>query len=457
MSNIKINITIPSINEKTICPRRHFNVQGTIEGNIPKNSKFKVELFDENNNLVRYAYSNRINNPNTFYGHPDLIKYQESEDPKYKKLKEFGFPELIVDDINNPYDSLRNANIKCYFTESIFKALIVSASDVDHGAIFADGINYLDENGKPYNYLQEGNYLIVCSLFDEIDNVLASVETSITIAPKDNLLLCRFNPKAHKENMCRWSKENNLTIINDTIPGYLESYTGNWYYHLGLLKMYRSNDITTYYSGKVHMFIYCIDESSTSYATELAYLQSKNALNEKDRINYYYYDIGEALVGNKKGIIKQFDDDDYIKICRVDIVNDLARENIFNLNEESMINTITDLDDIHINANRIAISGVIKPVQLNPKEFILKSDNTYEIKNKICKLKYTILDKIIERKIGYQRIIDGIIQEPSVFEFYNVFEIDENYKGKTLDISIECFDEYDNKIGNANNLKIKIG
>lgn len=454
MSNIKLEITTPSIEERTICPRRHFNVQGMITGNIPKDSKFKVELFDENNNLVRYVYSTRINNPNTFYMHPDLTKYQESEDPGYTMLKEFGFPELIVEDLNNPYDSLRKANIKCYFTETFFKAVIVSATNQRHGAIFDDGINYIDENGYEYDYLKEGKYSIVCSLFDKSNVLLASANTDIQIAHKDNLLLCRFNPKAHKENMYRWSKENNFTIINDTIPGYLESYTGNWYYHLGLLKMYRSNDITTYIEGKIHMFIYCIDESSTSYATELAYLQSKSKLD--DDVSFYYYDIGEAVVNNKKGVIKKLMDEENIKVCRIDIVNDLARENIFNLNEESLIDVITDLNDIHIKAQKIAISGVIKPVQLNPDDFILQDDNTYEVINKISKIRYYLEDKIFEKEIAYQRIIDDIKQEPSVYEFYNLLDIDKKYQGKEIEIKIECFDMKGSKIGNASYIKMKV-
>lgn len=456
MNDIKLEITIPSANEKIICPRRHFNVQGTITGDVPKDSKFKVELFDENNNLVRYVYSTRTNNPNTFYMHPELIKYQESEDPGYVKLVEFGFPELIVDDLNNPYDSLRKANIKCYFTKTFFKAVIVSATNQTHGAIFDDGINYIDENDYEYDYLKQGKYTIVCSLFDKTNHILASTDTNIQIAHKDNLLLCRFNPKAHKENMYRFAIENNLTIINDTIPGYLESYTGNWYYHLGLLKMYRSNDITTYAVGKVHMFIYCIDESSTSYATELAYLQNKDKLNNSDNIYFYYYDIGEATIQNKKGIIKKFKNEENIKVCRVDIVNGLAKENIFNLNEESIIDTITDLNNIHVPVQKIAICGVVKPIQLDPNDFILKEDNTYEVKNKINKIRYFIGDKIIEKEIAYQRIIDGIKQEPSVFEFYNLLDIDKEYQGIEIEIKMECYDIKDNKIGNECYIKIKV-
>lgn len=444
MYNNMIKITVPSMHERIIVPHKSFRVEGTFDGEIQDSYQLKIELLDDKNNVVRHVYSNTKNNHNIYF-HPELTKYVD-EDLDNKKLKEFGFPELIVKDINKPLDSFKDATIKCFFNDSIFKAVITNET---HGYYLDDGVNFTDENNNEYKSLQEGNYKIVAKLLDGND-VISKDEVDIKIGKLNNSLICRFNPKSHKEKVIKWADENKFSTLRDPAVGYLDSYLGEWKYHMGLLKMYRANDVVLYVNSNVHMFIYCIDETSTSYITELAYLQKHNLVN--DKVNAYYYDLGEAQLLNRKANIYKFNDE-CINVCRVDVVNKLAKDNYFNLNEESLINTYnirgTRTLNIDEDINRIGIYGVLKPIQFDGDNFILNKDNTYDCRQYYDKIIYTINGKEYERKVGLSRYDNKDIGN-SVFEFYNVFDIDD----KVLDIEIKVYDNLDNLIC-KDNIKVK--
>lgn len=429
-----MQIKVPSVNERVIVPHKSFRVEGVFDVVVPVDSKFIVELYDENNKLVRHCYSD-IKNNNNIYIHPELTKYSD-EDLNNLKLQEFGFPELIVKDTNNPLVSLKDATIKCFYNDELFKAIIVCETNNKY---LDDGMHYTDENNKPYSYLEKGKYKLVCRLLDTNNNELDKDEIKIEINDLDNALICRFNPKNHKERIIKWADENGYSTLRDPAVGYLDSYLGEWKYHMGLLQLYRANDIALYANGKVRMFVYDIDETSTSYATELAYLQANNLVNE--RLYSYYYDIGEAKLFNREAKILEFDDE-IIKVCRVDVINDLGKDNYFNLNNESIINSNFNENNFVINKySRIAIMGVLKPIQLNKDNFILNKDNTYTCKQKYEKLIYTINGSKIEKQIGLNRFDNKDIGK-SLFEFLNVFEV----LDKDQDINIELYDNLNNKI-----------
>ena len=431
---VKLKINVPSINERIIVPHKSFRVEGTFVGEVKEGYELLIELLDEENNVVRYVHSNIKNNHN-IYIHPELTKYKD-EDLDNSKLKEFGFPELIVKDINNPLDSFKDATIKCFFNDSVFRAVITNETN---GYYLDDGINFTDENGNEYKTLKKGNYKIIAKLLDG-NNEISKDEIDIKIDELKDALICRFNPKNHKERIIKWADENKFSTLRDPAVGYLDSYLGEWKYHMGLLQMYRANDIGLYANSNVHMFNYCIDESSTSYATELAYLGNHNLINE--RLNVYYYDLGEAKLMNKKANICKFNDE-YINVCRIDVINELGKDNYFNLNEESLINTYnikgTRTLNINEDCKRIGIYGVLKPIQFASDDYVLNKDNTYEYKRKYEKIVYTINGKEYIKNIGLSRYDNKDIGN-SVFEFYNVFEIDE----KELNIEIKVYDNQNN-------------
>ena len=232
---------------------------------------------------------------------------------------------------------------------------------------------------------------------------------------------------------------------------------------MGLLPMYRASDISLYTKARIHMFVYLADPSSTSYETELAYLQEQGIVADSSRFKAYHYDIGEAVIGKGReyeqaGRIIEFAPDEYMCIYRVDAVNEKAQENVFDLNEEAVEYSFTDPDNIRIKAgSAAAICGVVKPWQMDKKDFIHKKENIYEIRNSVNRLHYTFDDGtesiFFERELLMQRI-DKYPIGSSVYEFYNIFKIDEKYKGKDISVRITACDNNGEK--NAATASIKI-
>lgn len=437
--NISLQITTQENDIGFVENKRSFAVEGDIiaDGSIPDNASLRVELYDKDNKIVRYVHSN-IKNQSLYLNHPELLAYKEELDRNRVKLNKFGFPLLVVNDINNPNESFNNGSIKCWFSDTKFKAIIINASNKANGALFDDGFNFVDENGKSYELLKIGFYKIVVTLSIN-DNIICTTYKNIEIGKRSKQLICRFNPVNHKLRIKSWCEENGISIINDLMPGYLDPYLGNWYYHMGFLKMYRANDLCLFEDTDVVLFDYLIDETSTSYASELAYLQSENKMN---RVSTYYYDIGEASINEKSGNILKFSDEEYGKIYRIDILNNKDCENVYYLNLKNVKENITDLKNITIKANEyIAIAGVIKPIQLNPNDFILNDDNTYKILDYPDIIKYTFNingnKKTYLRKANMERIENSSIGK-SVYEFYNVFSVDNAYTNCTVKVKVEC-------------------
>lgn len=445
---IRLNITDPNDDELSIPVRRNFVVQGTINGRVPEDAKLKVELFNDNDVLVRFVHTEIKNNKNIYTRHHYLTKCPRQEDPNDEKLINFGFPELIVKDLDKPLESLRDATIKCFFNNDCFKAIIVSASDILHGLEFGDGLSYCDENGNPYDYLQEGDYVIKVTLSNSSNKELASTFKRIKIETIKEAIIYRYSPKAHRLRMQEWGKTNGYFMESNLVCGYLDQYTDDWHYHMGLLKMYRANDIATYIHAKAHMFVYLIEEDSTSYKCELAYYQKNNLVSNPDKFVAYHYDIGEAKLKRTDGMIIEFKDN--LEIYRIDEVNELAKENYFNLNEESLIDT--HFIDYQVHTNRIAITGVLKPLQLDQSHFSLTYDNTYSITNKPAKIIYTIDDgktiKKEERTLGLERYLNKSLGS-SLYEFYNIFEIESD-----INVSINVLDEYGKELDYHTEFKI---
>lgn len=464
MTNCDIKITTPSNTKGFVEYKRAFAIEGEITcKNLPVDTKLTVKLIDENNNTVRYVQTNKKNKEFVTY-YKDLLGYEEALDPKREKMQEFGFPIMAVEDINHIEESINNATIKAWYSDNRFKAIIVSASNKAHGSVFESDFDLLDENNNPYDLLPMGEYLIEVSLYKQ-GQIDASAKKRITIGENKNQLICRFNPTSHRNAMTSWCKQNDFSIINEPLPGYLDPYLGTWYYHMGLLKTYRANDICLFEKADIKMFLYLIDETSTSYETELAYLQSNNRLQDENKFVSYYYDIGEAILfENKENQIKaninKFEKDEYIHLYRIDVVNNLAKENIYYLDQRHVENIITDINNIEVEAGKsIAITGVLKPTQLDPNDFILKNNNTYKINNYPKIMKYTFIiddQKIIEEhKLSMERVEDRSIGK-SVYEFYNLVNIKQEWKNKNIKVIIENIDAKGNYTQATTQINIEV-
>lgn len=464
-SAYRLDITIPSQTYPLVEYRRDFAVQGKLEGAIFDGMILTVELFDDGGKLVRKVTNNKKNDERIYLDHPALTTYKEELDPGKEKLKAFGFPELLVKDLDDPLTSLADASIKCFYKDDSFKAIIVSGSDVTHGRIRESGMDYHDENGQPYESLKEGDYLLRVSLCDRDGNVLADDEKRIKIAIRKEAAIVRFNPVAHRQRMNEWCKENNFTIINDPLPGYLDPYLGKWYYHMGLLPYYRSNDLAVYAQAQVHMFVYLCDPHSTSYETELAYLQLEKRVGDDRWFKAYHYDIGEAILGKGKGFERQgkileFGKDEVLYLCRIDEVNEKAKENYFDLSEEGLIGSYYENRNIKVKVNsKIGIMGVVKPQQLDPEDLCFTAENICVFHNEINRIRYEIDDGLSVRCEERRLLMERYDEEPigsSVYEFYHIFAFDEKDKGKIFIFKAKVLDRNDKEYGVTQEFKIEV-
>lgn len=433
--NVNIEITTPSNEFGFVEYKRSFCVEGKLISDAPisNDSKLIINLFDNNNNVVRSVHSDYINEPIYAY-YPGLITYGESEDENRLKMQEFGFPLLRVENINKPLETINKASIKCWHNNNSFKGIIISASSTNSGALFNSDFNLVDDDNNEFNLLDMGEYKLEIILLSN-DEVLAEVSKRIVIGKREKQLIGRFNPISHKNRLIKWCEDNNVSVIVDTLPGYLDSYLGNWKYHKGLLKTYRANDLCLFEDVDVCLFDYLIDKTSTSYETELGYLQKTNKMN---RVSTYYYNIGEAEVGDIEAKTLKFNNDEYGRICRIDVLNTNCEDNVYYLDRRNVLKSIFDLDNVTIDGSIIAIMGVIKPIQLNPNDFVLNDDNTYDMLDYPDIVRYRFNNKdIIDRKTNMERIDVNSIGN-SVYEFYNVFDINDYVNGEFIVINVEC-------------------
>lgn len=464
--SINLIITSPKNNIGFVEYKRSFVVEGDIYSSceLKDNLLLSIDLLDSYGHVVRHVQCDK-KNKDIFASYPDLVTYSDDEDPGREQFQKYGFPLLVVNDVNNPYDSLNLGYIKAWYDDHRFKAIIPNANSVSTGSIFESDFELVDENNNLYNCLSIGKYKLMIKLFDE-NELISFVSKDIEIGKRKEQFICRFNPLSHKERMLDWCKINNIPVIDEPLPGYLDSYLGHWEYHKGLLKTYRANDICLFDDVDVVFFDYLIDKHSTSYETELAYLQSKNKLKEK-KFDVYYYEIGEAIFGDGKSYKKEseiikFSDNEFGSFCRVDILNSKIVENQLYLDERYIQDSLYDLSDICIKGGTyFSIMGIIKPFQLDPNDFVLKEDNTYEVLNypKYIDYQFYFNGKTIhvKRDVGLERFIDNKSIGTSVYEFYNYFIFNEEIAGNDIMVKANVIYEKGDVrcISNAINIRVE--
>lgn len=448
--------------------RRHIAVEGSISGEspLPEDAVLTVRLSDGAGNVVRETRRERKACEKLALPYSGFLGYPEGYDDGFGELRKYGFPPLAVDDETRPEDSIRDATVKCFFDDTCFKTFFVAATDPAHGLFLPDGMNYTDHAEKPYDLLPMGDYRIAVTLSDGAGNLLGMTEKELTVGKMPARVICRFHPDAHRVRMSEWSRETGCPLADALIPGYLNPYLGNWLYHMGLLKMYRAGDVAVYAGTDVRMFLYDVTEDSTSYATELAYLQTVGRVGDPRGFRAFCYDIGEAAVGigksyERAGKIIELPADVSLRVCRIDLVNASARENEFYLDERTVGSMICEPDGARLAPkSRIAVMGVVRPWQMDPADFTLCDDNTYEIGNRVETLVYTLTDGKIteryERKPMLERFDGGSIGK-SVFEFYNLLEIGQEFAGKTVTVSVEAFDTHGNALPAGCTFRLMIG
>lgn len=153
--DISITITAPSDENGPVTPGHSFFISGTITNDeaLSEGTSLRVSVLDKEGKEVRFASSSRKDDDSIDRFTDAFFYYADDVDPKRSDVHAREFPCLIVEDTENPDASLKNANIKCFFSDKDFNAFIPYATDKAHGLLIDDGIGYVDEAGNPYNAL----------------------------------------------------------------------------------------------------------------------------------------------------------------------------------------------------------------------------------------------------------------------------------------------------------------
>ncbi|SDX28745.1 hypothetical protein [Eubacterium barkeri] len=448
--DITLTLTVPTAANSTIASGRSFSVQGTLgtanNAVIPEDAVLTITLSDGSGNTVRTLSQHQKNNDNLDVSNP-LVSYYDKSDPNREQLKSAGMAEILYDPAD-PVASLKNGSIKCYYSDTQFRGIIVGAT---HAAI-DDQMNYVDGGGHDYPALADGDYTITASLYaNDGSTVLSSDTMKITIGTNPDKVLARFSPSGHFAKVQTWADQMGYTVYNDPFPGYFSQ--GNVFAEI--LPMWRAADITEYTAGKVHMVVYNMKASSSSYSVELGYLQSVGAIADPNRFAAYYYDIGEpSLVVPDAGIsltgnIVPFDSGDYLALTRADTVADGTLDNTLNTETPGILATDTDLrDGVTIAPGTdLAIQGVTAPIPLDSADVANNGDNSYTLNNKISTLVYTLdngAQRWTEEKpvATLNRVDNSDWTTPSELEFSHVLAITDDMAGQSLTVSVQGYDAH---------------
>lgn len=138
-------------------------------------------------------------------------------------------PELAVADKKDPYTSAQDATVKCVYTDNDFYALIVSATDPEHGLADMDGYELVDHKGRPYDALPEGKYQIQVTLSYADGKELAFASKEMEIGRKSGTVIHEITTETAIKNvgmdlLTAWASDENLTILGDFLPGFFGPY-----------------------------------------------------------------------------------------------------------------------------------------------------------------------------------------------------------------------------------------
>lgn len=462
--DITLTLTVPTAANSTIASGRSFSVQGTLDAAngtvIPEDAVLTITLTDGSGNTVQTVSQNQKNNDNVDVSNP-LVSYYDKSDPNRDNLKSAGMAEILYDPTASTA-SLKNGTTKCYYSDTQFRGVIVGAT---HAAI-DDHMNYVDGSGNPYTALDDGTYTIEVTLTDKDGTSLATANSDITIGTNPNKVLARFSPNDHFAKVQTWADQKGYTVYNDPFPGYFSQ--GDVFAEI--LPMWRAADITEYTQGKVHMVVYNMKGSSSSYSVELGYLQSVGAISDPDRFAAYYYDIGEpSLTVPEAGIdltgtIVPFASGDTLALTRADTVTDGTLDNTINTESPAILATDTDLTDGVTVApgTDLAIQGVTAPIQLDSADVKNNGDNSYTLNNKISTLAYTLdngsqswtEEKSVET---LKRVDNSDWSNPSELEFSHVLTIPDSMAGQNLSVSVVGYDKHGHKVdGTEENFSVVV-
>ena len=454
---VKLEIMAPSAGELIIAPGRHFKVSGCLTGVVPDDAVLKVSLLDASGYEVRYAQTDQkgIDRVVPYSCGGKITVFDAGTDFTHIA---YTAPELVVTDVDDPQASSHDATIKCVYTDDTFYALIVSATDPEHGLAEEDGYDLVDHEGKPYNALPEGEYTVLAVLSSSSGEELASTSEEIEIGRTAGTVIHEITnritiEKGGKDLLHAWAAREDLTILDDLLPGMFGEY-----YQMSTMPMAVSCETAEYLPGKIKMLVYGNKTSSVSYVLEEArYLQLKNNVENPDIAEYYVFSLGEPCFEGEPSEIVKLEED--VHICRIDHVVDETIDGVFITTEEQVLWSDMDPSDgWTVDSGAFAIAGVIKPYQLREDEIVPDGEvyGYYNYLNWPDTLVYTFTPGdgsdafSITKYVGISRI-DAVAKksDPAVYEFYNVFPADTLKEGISYDVDMQAYDREGDAIEGA--------
>ncbi len=362
-------------------------------------------------------------------------------------------PDLVYN-TENPASFYYTWN-KAYFSDKTFTAYLP-------GGIYTEDLSLIDKNGVALGLLKEGNYKIIVKLIDECGNLLGSTSKLITVGHANDRILARFSPANHFEKVSEFAKLNKFEIFLDPFPGYWSpsgfiSELKDSSLFAEILPKWRLADALEYQDGLSHFVIYNVSSNSATYNVEIGTLQHQQVINNPNRLQSYYYEYGEPELFSKlKSNIVPFPQNDKLQITRVDNSGMISMAEFQsrkkNYIDDSTFSKIQSYDTNIVDGivakgnEQISFNGVVTPIQNTVNEVVKLTDGTYQIKNKIASVRYTIVDdksgEIYSQQtesVGLDRMMGSRVRN-SILEFRHDLRISNDLVGKDVSVTIVAMD-----------------
>ncbi len=438
--NIDMEIIFPSVSQSQVAPDRDFYVIGNINGFVPNDAKLEV-VVSKDAKVLRKIVSQKKDDKSSLNIDYQLLSYYAGTDRS--PLLNSMMPDLVYDK-SNP-QSMNYPWIKAYFNDKHFTAL------VNNSQTYSTDVNY-DQNGNLYQPLVNGEYQLHVYIKNSQNQVLGHASKVVKIGHFANRVLSRFSPTNHFERVLKEAGENNYQVLLDPFPGYWSP--GSFISELSssnifaeILPKWRHADLAEYQNGIAHFYIYNVKESSATYNVEVGTLQQQQVIANNNRLICYYYKWGEPELSNSKSPIERFSSNDYLAITRVDKADTSTKENSLDVNKlNSVVHDEKLSDGVNLGEiNKVAVSGVVRPIQNTPSDIQKLSNNSFVIKNKIKTLSYELScngqTRFENKEVGMERLINNK-SNPSLLEFYSLLSIPSEWQNKEIKVTVRGYDVY---------------
>lgn len=449
---VAISILAPSADELVLESGRDFYVIGRLEreGVSSKDMPFDIRVEVAETGLVRdgkmfpvRTVSSHVDYSSGVTPERDIYYRYEGKAPwvdiSREELCRFPPPDLAYR--HGDPDSFYDPSLKAVVTEDRFAVLIQGGVTKD----FDTAYSYPEELGwKLYR-------IIVTAVAG--DKIIARSETDVMFGTVQEKVLARFSPDKHMSAVISFAEENGFRIYRDLFPGYWPCADGSVY---EIPRRWRANDALEYVGGKVHAVIYNIREKKcATQEVEIGRMAFEGWLDSED-VTYYHYDIGEPSLKYstwygtdiKRGKLIIFKNGKRIALTRAET----GRENKDYYPETTIDKADWNVyDSVSVDRGRpLILCGAVTPIQPRLSEVIPNDDGTFEVGNRISRIRYKFVDMIegllyeTEKEVSLERRYknpDGEWSLGSIYEFRHFLDLPEILHGRIVTVYVDTCDK----------------